>query len=111
MLWFPRMGILLSNLLITNIGFRYIYRFMPMFLLVVAYAAAVLASELARIASPTGPSSVRSPARGDFCDGAARWRRAHVVSVGASLRLVDTNSSATLQGHSSSCGAIPFLAM
>ncbi len=59
-LWFLGSGILLSNLLITNIGFRYIYRFMPMFLLVVAYAAAVLASELARMASPTGPGSVRS---------------------------------------------------
>jgi 4-amino-4-deoxy-L-arabinose transferase-like glycosyltransferase len=60
MFWFLGSGVLLSNLLITNIGFRYIYRFMPMFLLVVAHATTVLASELARMAFPTDGGSVRS---------------------------------------------------
>ncbi len=59
-LWFLGSGVVLNNLLVTTIGFRYIYRYIPMFLLVVAYAAAVLASELARMASPTGQRSDRS---------------------------------------------------
>ena len=51
LLWFLFSGIALSNLLITTLDFRFIYRFVPLLILLSVYGVDVVSSGLARLSS------------------------------------------------------------
>jgi hypothetical protein len=61
LLWFLLSGIVLTNLLVTTPGIRFIYRLTPLWMLLVVRGIDVLASGLGRLAGGSGPLATGHP--------------------------------------------------